>query len=289
MKEGIVTRADGHTLHFYDQGPHAGDLAVFWLHGTPNIGLPPAPLFADAARLGLRWIGYDRPGYGGSTRREGRTVASAAADIACIADHLGLDTFAVMGHSGGGPHALACAALLPGRVLAAVSVAGLAPFDAADLDWFAGMHPSVAASLRAAHAGLDAKTTYEMASPAFDPAMFTAPDHAALSGPWAWLETVVAPAMAQGPGGLIDDDIAYVTPWGVDCAHLSAPMLLLHGGDDRIVPAAHGAWLARHCPGAALWQMPGEGHLSVLNAAPRALDWLRARHPRPRPPDHPGR
>jgi pimeloyl-ACP methyl ester carboxylesterase len=288
MNEGILTRADGHALHFYDQGPHAGELAVFWLHGTPNIGVPPAPLFADAARLGLRWIGYDRPGYGGSTRRAGRTVASAAADVASIADHLGLDTFAVMGHSGGGPHALACAALLPHRVLAAVSAAGLAPFDAADLDWFAGMHPSGAASLRAAHAGLAAKTAYEAASAAFDPTLFTAADQAALSGPWAWLETVVAPALAQGPGGLIDDDIAYVSPWGVDCSRIAPPVLLLHGDDDRIVPAAHSAWLARHCPAATLWQRPGEGHLSVLNMAGRALDWLRARHPAA-PPDRPGR
>lgn len=279
MNEGILTRADGHTLHFYDQGPRAGDLAVFWLHGTPNIGLPPAPLFPDAAQLGLRWIGYDRPGYGGSTRRAGRDVAAVAADVAAIADHLGLDTFAVMGHSGGGPHALACAALLPDRVLAAVSMAGLAPFDADGLDWFAGMHPAGAASLRAAHAGLDAKTAYEMAGPPFDPTMFTAQDHTALKGPWAWLETVVAPAMAQGPGGLIDDDIAYVTPWGVDCSRIASPVLLLHGSDDRIVPAAHGAWLARHCRDATLWQMPGDGHLSVLIAAGRALEWLRARRP----------
>lgn len=275
MKEGIVTRADGHTLHFYDQGPQAGDLAVFWLHGTPNIGLPPAPLFADAARLGLRWIGYDRPGYGGSTRRAGRDVASAAADVAGIADHLGIDTFAVMGHSGGGPHALACAALLPQRVLAAVSMAGLAPCDADGLDWFAGMHPSGAASLRAAQAGLAAKNAYEAASPAFDPAMFTAADQAALAGPWAWFETVVAPAMTQGPGGLIDDDIAYVTPWGVDCTAISRPVLLLHGGQDRIVPYAHGQWLARHCPTAQLLQLPEDGHLSVCGSAASALAWFR--------------
>lgn len=289
MEEGIVTRADGHTLHFYDQGPQAGDLAVFWLHGTPNIGSPPSPLFADAARLGLRWIGYDRPGYGGSTRQAGRDVASAAADVASIADHLGLDTFAVMGHSGGGPHALACAALLPDRIIAAVSMAGLAPYDATDLDWFAGMHLSGAASLRAAQAGLAAKTAYEMASPAFDPTMFTAPDHAALSGPWAWLETVVAPALAQGPGGLIDDDIAYVLPWGANCTRIDRPVLLLHGSDDRIVPATHSTWLARHCPNVTLWQMPGDGHLSVLNAAGRALKWLRAHRPLPLSPDRPDR
>ena len=276
MTELNVRSDDGHALHAYDQGPRDGRaLPVFWLHGTPNIGSPPAPLAADAARLGLRWIGYDRPGYGASTRREGRTVAAAAADVARIADALGIDRFAVVGHSGGGPHALACAALLPARVLAAVSIAGLAPYGAEGLDWFGGMHPCGAAGLRAAVAGRAEKEAYEASNPAFDPALFTEADRAALAGPWSWFDSVVGPAMAQGPGGLIDDDLAYVTPWGFDCAQLSRPLLLLHGGEDRIVPKDHGAWLARHCRTAALWQLPQDGHISVLACAPRALDWMR--------------
>jgi pimeloyl-ACP methyl ester carboxylesterase len=108
---------DGRTLHVYDTG--AGDgaagLAVFWHHGTPNTGAPPEPLFAAAAERGIRWVSHDRPGYGGSTPHPGRDVASAAADVATVADALGIDRFAVMGHSSGSPHALACAAVLPGR------------------------------------------------------------------------------------------------------------------------------------------------------------------------------
>lgn len=278
MREVDLVLEDGRSLHCYDQGARgAGELAVFWLHGTPNIGLPPAPLFADAARLGLRWIGYDRPGYGGSSARPGRDVASAAADVARIAGRLGIERFAVMGHSGGGPHALACAALLPGRVLAAVSGAGLAPWGAEGLDWFAGMQPAGAAGLRAALAGRDAKAAYEAAAPEFDPASFTAADLAALDGPWAWFGQVVGPALAQGAAGLVDDDIAYVTPWGCDVARIARPVLLLHGGQDRIVPAGHGRWLARHCPAATLWERPGDGHISVLHDAPRALEWLRER------------
>jgi len=156
-----------------------------------------------------------------------------------------------------------------------VSIAGLAPHGAEGLDWFAGMQPSAAAGLRAALAGRAAKAAHEASAPEFDRASFTGADWATLAGPWAWLERVVGPGMANGPDGLIDDDMAYVSSWGFDCSQVSRPLLLLHGGQDRMVPVGHGQWLARHCPSAALWQLPGDGHLSVLHAAPRALDWLR--------------
>src|SRR5215469_5153022 len=145
VTEADLQLSDGRTLHFYDTGGGDGRLAMFWHHGTPNIGAPPEPLFAAADRLGIRWVSYDRPGYGGSTPCPGRDVASAAGYVAAVADALGIDRFAVMGHSGGGPHALACAAVLPGRVLAAVCMSGLAPFGAEGLDWFGGMTPSGAA------------------------------------------------------------------------------------------------------------------------------------------------
>jgi len=267
---------DGRTLHTYDTGVKgaAGCLAVFWHHGTPNIGAPPEPLFATAARLGIRWVSYDRPGYGGSTPYQGRDVASAAAYVSSIADVLGIDQFAVMGHSGGGPHALACGALLPDRVLGVVSVAGLAPFGAEGLDWFAGMAASGVASLRAAAEGRAAKERYEASDAEYDPE-FTPADLAALSGAWSWLGTVVGPAMEAGPGGLIDDDLAYVAPWGVDPAQVIAPVLLLHGDRDRVVPSSHGEWLARRCPSAELRPCPGDGHISVLGSSASAMDWLR--------------
>jgi pimeloyl-ACP methyl ester carboxylesterase len=179
-----------------------------------------------------------------------------------------------MGHSGGGSHALACGALLPERVLAVVSMAGLAPYGAEGLDWFAGMGDASAASLRAAVAGRAAKERYE-AGAAFDPEMFTPEDHAMFSGAWAWFDDVVGPAVAAGPGALIDDDLAYVTPWGFDPAQVTAPVLLLHGGRDRVVPSAHGRWLASRCPSAELRLSPDDGHISVLNSAESALEWLR--------------
>ena len=267
---------DGRTLHVYDTGVKGTDgrLAVFWHHGTPNIGAPPEPLFAAAEELGIRWLSYDRPGYGGSTPYPSRNVASAAIYVSTIADALGIDRFAVMGDSGGGPHALACGALLPERVLSVVSVAGLAPFGAEGLDWFAGMTPSGAAELHAAAEGRAALEDY-LQSAEFDREMFTPADHAALSGAWSWLNSVVGAAVEAGLGGLIDDELAYVAPWGFDPAQVVVPTLLLHGGRDRVVPSAHGEWLVRRCPSAELWLCPDDGHISVLNHSTVAMAWLR--------------
>jgi pimeloyl-ACP methyl ester carboxylesterase len=269
---------EGRTLHVYDTGADdaAGRLAVFWHHGTPNIGAPPEPLFPAADRLGLRWVSYDRPGYGGSTPDPGRGVASAASLVSSVTDALGIDRFAVVGHSGGGSHALACGALLSDRLLAVVSMAGLAPFGAEGLDWFAGMAASGVASLRAAAAGRAAKESYEASGADYDPE-FTPADQAALSGPWSWLNGVVGSAMADGPGGLIDDDLAYVAPWGADPGKIKSPTLLLHGGRDRVVPSSHSEWLARRCPSAELRLCSDEGHISVLNWSESALEWLRER------------
>ncbi|WP_424951517.1 alpha/beta fold hydrolase [Deinococcus sp.] len=274
LSESDLKLPDGRTLHVYDMGADSGTLTVFWNHGTPNIGAPPEPLFAASERLGVRWIGYDRPGYGGSSPLPGRDIADAAACTRAVADALGLERFAVMGHSGGGPHALACAALLPDRVLGAVSVAGLAPYGATGLDWFGGMNPSGEASLRAALAGRAAKEAYEETDPPFDPSMFTPADYAALEGPWAWLNSVVGPAQAAGPGGLIADDLAYVSPWGFDSAQITCPVLLLHGSADRVVPASHSEWLARQIPSSELRSRPDDGHLSVLNGGEETLAWL---------------
>ncbi|ANN20543.1 alpha/beta hydrolase [Amycolatopsis orientalis] len=274
VNESEVDLGDGKTLRTYDTrgtGP-----VVFWHHGTPNIGAPPAPLLPAAERLGLRWVSYDRPGYGGSTPRPGRDVASAASDVAKIADALEIERFAVFGHSGGGPHALACAALLPERVSAAVGVASMAPYDGEGLDWFAGMGAAGVGSLTAALAGRTEKARYE-ASAEYDAEMFTASDHAALKGDWAWFLDVVGPAVQGGPDGLIDDDLAYVAPWGFQPSDITAPVLLVHGGADRIAPLAHGEWLARQCATAELRTFPGDGHISVLREGKAALEWLAGR------------
>ncbi|WP_431678021.1 alpha/beta fold hydrolase [Kitasatospora sp. KL5] len=274
MTETALTLPDGRTLRYYDTGPADAPLTVVWHHGTPNLGAPPEPLLPAAARLGIRFVSYDRPGYGGSTPRPGRDIASAAADTAALASALGIERFAALGHSGGGPHALACAALLPDRVLAAASIAGLAPYGADGLDWYAGMTASGVASLQAAVAGRTVKEHHQHAHGAdYDPE-FTPADLAALHGPWSWLDTVVGPALSAGPAALIDDDLAYTAPWGFTPGRIRTPVLLLHGDRDRIVPSSHSHWLARRIPGAELWTRPDDGHISVLTSAEDALTRL---------------
>ena len=274
LAEFDLELGDARILHVYDTGMDGGDssLVVFWHHGTPNTGDPPAPLSAAAARHGIRWVSYDRPGYGGSTPRPGRDVASAAADISGIADALGIGQFAVMGHSSGGTYALAGAALLPARVLTAVCVSAVAPFGADGLDWFAGM--AAPGTLRAAVRGRVAVEEH-LASTDFDPEEFTPADHAALSGEWSWLGDVAGKALAGGRSGEVADELALVAPWGFDPRRVTVPVLFLHGGRDRIAPRAHGTWLARQIRSAELWLRPDDGHISVLNSGAAALDWLR--------------
>lgn len=272
-----LTLPDGRTVHAYDSG---GDGAVvFWHHGTPNVGIPPQPLVAPAVELGLRWVSLDRPGYGGSSPHPGRSIADAAADAIAVVDALGVDRFAVMGYSGGGPHALACAARAPTRVTAVTALSPLAPIDADGLDWFAGMGPTSQGALRAALAGVDDRRRFESEN-ADAPIDFTARDWAALAGPWGWLGTVAAEGVATGLDGLIDDDRAYVTPWGVDLPLITAPVLIVHGDDDRVVPVEHGRWLAGHLPAAEHCELAGEGHISTIaheQGAGAALRWLAQR------------
>jgi pimeloyl-ACP methyl ester carboxylesterase len=195
--------------------------------------------------------------------------------VAAVADALGLDRFAVLGHSGGGPHALACAALLPERVAAAVSLSAPAPFDAAGLDWFAGWSPGLAAENRAAAGGRAAlEAHWAGAEPEDMTAFFTEGDLAALEGRWAWVGEVAGAAIRQGGDGLAEDTLASVQPWGFQPDSVKVPVLLVHGGGDKMVPPAHGEWLGAHCPAAELRLVPGAGHVTVLDAAPEALTWL---------------
>ncbi len=261
------------TVRWYDTGPADAPITVMWHHGTPNVGEPPIPLLEASAERGIRWLGFDRPDYGGSSAVDGRRVSDAADLAARVADAAGVETFAVVGHSGGGPHALACAALLGNRVRAVVSISGLAPFDANGLDWFAGMHPGGVSELRAAMKGPSALHTLVAASE-FDAEMFTSADRAALEGEWSWFNAVAGSGMARGLGGMTADDVAFVHPWGFPLDGIAARALCVHGTDDRIVPLAHGRWNAAAIPRAVLWERPGDGHISIMSSGVEILDWL---------------
>jgi pimeloyl-ACP methyl ester carboxylesterase len=264
---------DGRRLVAYDAGKTraSDELSLIWHHGSPQTGALLEPLVAAAATRNIRLVSYARPSYGGSSPNRGRDVASAAADVAQVADALHIDRFAVMGASGGGPHALACAALLPDRVIAAVALASPAPFTES-FDWYAGMASPDA--LRAAAAGREARERYA-ATDEFDPNSFTPVDWAALAGTWASLGRDAELAGQDGPEGLIDDDLAFAAAWGFDVGAISVPVLLVQGGEDRVVPASHADALLGAIPTAEIWLRPRDGHVSVLGACPVGMDWLR--------------
>jgi pimeloyl-ACP methyl ester carboxylesterase len=267
-----VQLADGRLLRTHDGGNPAGGaaLTLLWHHGSPQTGELLEPVIAAAAARDIRLVAYARPSYGGSSPNRGRSVASAADDVAGVVEALGIERFAVMGASGGGPHALACAARLPGRVVAAVTLGGVAPF-ATDVDWHAGM--VAPGGLRAAEDGRTARERYAETDE-FDPNSFTAADWAVLDGAWRALGADAARAGAESPEGLVDDDLALVAPWDFDPASIQVPVWLIHGGEDRVIPSSHAERLLGRIDTAELWLRPRDGHVSVLGAVPVAMDWL---------------
>ncbi len=210
--------------------------------------------------LGVRVLVADRPGYGASTRRPGRSVAQAADDMAVLLDRLGWDRFAVWGVSGGGPHALACAARIGDRVTRCASVVSPAPFDAEGLDWLAGMSPGNVEEFTLAVA-----EGYELAES--DRAVLAAQTRS----PGYLFRTKAA--YAGGIGGCIDDGIAFTRPWGFDVTSISAPVSVWYGPDDALCPRAHTDWLLRHIPGAQAQEMPG-GHVLSGPSLHRLYRWL---------------
>ncbi|MDQ1530346.1 MAG: hypothetical protein QOE37_451 [Microbacteriaceae bacterium] len=273
ITERTVRTADGRAVSAFDSGPVDADaLAVVWLGGSPQTGAPLQPLLEAAAPRRIRLLTYARPSYGGSTPRPGRDVASAAEDIAAVADAFGVERFALAGYSGGGPHALAGAALLPDRVLGVATLAAVAPYTD-EADWFAGM--ASPGGLRAAREGRESRARYAETEQ-FDESSFVDTDWAALAGPWAAVGDDANRGAAAGPDGLIDDDVAFTRDWKVDLGAIRAPVLLVQGGRDRVIPPAHAELLLRRLPTAELWLRPRDGHVAVLGACPVVLDWLLA-------------
>jgi pimeloyl-ACP methyl ester carboxylesterase len=274
--EFTVRLADGRTLAAMTAGPADG-LPFVFQPGTPSGLVAYPPMIDAAAARGLRLVTYSRPGYGGSDPASGRRVAGAAADLAAVLGQLGQGAFVTAGWSGGGPHALASAALLPGRCLAAASVAGVAPLDAGGLDWMAGMAPENVAEFEAAiespaaitafleaaagpmsevTAGQVAAELGQLASPA---------DVRSLTGEFAeYLAASFRAALSSGIAGWRDDDLAFAAGWGFEPGQITVPVSVWQGDQDAMVPFAHGQWLAGAISGARSHLLPGHGHLTLI-------------------------
>jgi pimeloyl-ACP methyl ester carboxylesterase len=280
--EHIVTTPDGRELAVLELGEELG-VPVIFHHGTP--GSRHAHNQNASVLSGTRAIFYDRPGYGDSDRSPGRDVAAAAADTAMIADDLGVDRFAVVGSSGGGPHAIACAALLGERVTRLAVVAGFAPPDDPDLDFLGGMSPLNVDEFRAAFAGEEelARMLGELAEATSGDADLVideivgelpAPDQRALARPdiRSVFREAIAGALVQ-PGGWVDDDLAFARPWGVDLSAIHQDTLLMQGELDMLVPRAHMDYLARKVPHARLEIVAGGGH-TLFDELGDVVRWL---------------
>jgi pimeloyl-ACP methyl ester carboxylesterase len=286
-----VATHDGRTLQVVEDGDPGGQPAI--VHGGTPGGAEPLyrPWVEDALARGIRLVAYDRPGYGPSTPRPGRTIADAAADVAAIADALGIDRFATWGASGGGPHALATAALLPDRVVAAAALGSPAPFDAHGLDWFAGQEDDNVNEHRAAVAGPE--TLRRMLAPARD-GMLAARPSQMLEGLGSLLHPLDAElvhgevaeyllrsaqhGLERSIDGWVDDDRAFVTPWGFDPADVRVPVLIRHGVHDRFIPVAHGRWLADRIPRAEAHISEDDAHLTLsIRRIPEVHEWLTRR------------
>lgn len=266
---------DGRTLDVYVDGEESG-IPLLFHNGTPSSGMLYRPFVEAAAQRGLRMVSFSRAGYGGSTRHPGRTVADVVADVACVLDAVGADAFYTVGWSGGGPHALACAAMLPRRVIGAASVGGLAPYDADGLDWLAGMGQENVAVFRAALDGDAALRSFlDEARPGFATvtgdevaarlgALASEVDRAAINGQAAsWLADVFRESVRNGIWGWYDDEVAFVEPWGFDLDRIGVPVAIWQGAQDRNTPPAHGEWLAARIPRAQPRLLPEHGHLSL--------------------------
>ena len=259
-------------------------------HGTPFAGPLPHELVVLARASGLRLAEVVRPGYPGSTRQPGRRIADVVPLALTVADALGAKRFVTVGWSGGGPHALATAALAADRCAGALTLAGVGPYGEADLDFLAGMGQDNIDEFGAALQGeavlrdvlepmrtelltLDTDAALAAMSSLLPPA-----DSAWLTPPRAqWFVAGLQHSLSESIDGLLDDDLAFCAPWGFSVADITVPVIVVQGDTDLMVPAAHGRWLASHVPTARPHLSATDGHLSILDdLGTRAMGELRA-------------
>jgi pimeloyl-ACP methyl ester carboxylesterase len=291
--EHRIRTPDGRTLAVAEWGDPNG-IALFSFHGTPGGRITYWMDPGIYARHGLRRFTVDRPGYGDSTRQRGRIVADIVPDIETIAEALGVDRFAVTGGSGGGPHVLACAALLGDRVLRCMAEVSIVPYDAEGVDFLAGMTAGNVAEFNAALAGeqvlrgmLERERSTTLQRLADGNSNFLGDDYEMAEADQRQMAKHLHRIAHQfddclrpGVDGWIDDDIAFTKPWGFDVESIRVPVFLSYGRADTLVPAAHGDWLAAHIPGAEV-HVTDVGHMGDDLTVDRDLAWLAGVQPSP--------
>jgi pimeloyl-ACP methyl ester carboxylesterase len=290
MHEGTVTTPNGRTLAYLERGPKDG-LPVILSHGTPGSRLARHPDPQIYERHGVRTIAYDRPGYGRSDPHRGRAVADAAADIAAIGDALGLERFAVVGGSGGAPHALACGALLGDRVIRVGALVTPAPSDAENFDFFEGLADINVKEFSAALEGEEAIEAFLQPYvdgiradvdaviedlltelPEVDRTLASRPEMREI------MKDSFVEAVRQGSRGWADDDLAFAKPWGFALEDVRAETRVWQGELDVLTPRHHGEYVASRLPNARFELLEGGGHF-LEEEWGVVFDWLAAGEP----------
>jgi pimeloyl-ACP methyl ester carboxylesterase len=271
-----ITLPDGRLLDAFLAGPDDGTPLVFH-HGTPASGMPTASFVNAVTDRGLRYVAWSRPGYGDSTRQPGRAIVDVATDAAAVLDAIGADRAYTVGWSGGGPHAMATAALLPERIIGTGIIGGVAPYPADGIDWFEGMGPENIEEFGAVLEGPEAliafkervwpiwrKVTGEEAAEAFG-GLIDDVDRGSLTGEFAdEVAATTREGLRNGYWGWFDDDMAFSRAWGFELEPMRVPVHIWQGGHDRMVPYAHGKWLAAHVGSACPHLFDEHGHLTLV-------------------------
>jgi pimeloyl-ACP methyl ester carboxylesterase len=290
----ILLLPGGRQVAYLDGGDPEG-YPVLGLHGTPGCRFSRPVDDGIYRRAGVRYVTTDRAGYGQSSRNPGRSVVTEAADVLAVADALGFERFAVVGGAGGGPHALACAALLGGRVERLACQSGIAPLGAGGLsraEWVAGMSAESVAELEWAEAG-EAALVRELTRQQQeledrldgDPASLLGDDigesdRAFLARPEVVeaFRRVIPEQAAHGVFGAVDDHLAFARPWGFDVAEIAVPVLVTYGRADTLTPPTHGEWLAARIATATVVVDEHAGHMPTDPTAgiTETISWLRS-------------
>ncbi|HEX8011488.1 MAG TPA: alpha/beta fold hydrolase [Casimicrobiaceae bacterium] len=273
-REHRLRLADGRLLACLALGDPAGS-PVLYFHGYPGSRLESRLAAGAARRRGLRLLAPDRPGFGASTFQPGRTIGAWAADVAELADCYGLERFAVLGVSGGGPYALACAARIPGRLSRVALVGALGPPGRRPLvrDMVAVNRLALALAARSpsvARLGVELAARWIRRHPEHHLALMTvaapAADRRVLADPAyrALLTASTAEALRQGGRGAARELTLLARPWDFSLREIFVPVRIWQGLADNIVPPAMARDLAAGLPRSELNCVPDEGHLSLI-------------------------